>query len=364
MVTSLISLNANKTLAVIEEEKEIRKLQLVGGSTYIVSLPKKWVDNLHLQTGDQISIVKNPNNSLSLFPVDTGNSAKLLKSRAMITQKDTLESIKRKIIAMYLAGYQLIEVKSKNGRILPIQKQTVRDLVRTNMIGTEIVESTPESIMIQVLTSLPELSIGDALKRMFLLTSTMHRDSIDALKQMDVELSDEITRLDDEVDRFSLYIMRNLILAVQNERVLLEIGLKKPSDCMSYRIVVKCVERIADHAVSIAKRVKFLKTELEPALLQKITKLSEDSLKVFEDSIAALNKRDYVLADSVASNACIIAEKEKEFTDSLEESKKYSSVVKFVLEDIRRTAEYSSDIAEAVINETVHDVISENLVTE
>ena len=66
-------------------------------------------------------------------------------------------------------------------------------------------------------------------------------------------------------------------------------------------------------------------------------------------------------AGSVASNACRIAEKEREFTDSLEESKKYSSVIKFVLEDIRRTAEYSSDIAEAVINETVQDVISENV---
>ena len=94
--------------------------------------------------------------------------------------------------------------------------------------------------------------------------------------------------------------------------------------------------------------------------MQKITKLSEESLKVFEDSIAALNKRDYILADTVASNACRIADKEQEFTDSLEESKKYTSVIKFVLEDIRRTAEYSSDIAEAVINETVQDVISEN----
>jgi phosphate uptake regulator len=229
------------------------------------------------------------------------------------------------------------------------------------MIGTEIVESTPESLTIQVLTSLPELSISDALKRMFLLTSTMHRQAIDALKEMDVELGEEITHLDDEVDRFSLYILRNLTLAVEHEKILRDVGLKKPSDCISYRIVVKSIERIADHAVSIASRIKFLKSTLEPVLIQKITRLSEESLKVFEDSILALNKRDYALADSVATNACRIAEKEKEFTDSLEESKKYSSVIKFVLEDIRRTAEYSSDIAEAVINETVQDVISENV---
>ncbi|HSB57624.1 MAG TPA: phosphate uptake regulator PhoU [Nitrosopumilaceae archaeon] len=345
----------------VQDEKEIRKLQLVGGSTYVLSLPKKWIDSMQMQTGDQVSIIKNPNNSLSLFPIDALGSEKAVRSKAIIGQKDSVDSIKRKIIAIYLAGYQIIEIQTKGGRIQPNQKQAIRELVRKNMIGTEIVESSPESMTIQVLTSLPELSINDALKRMFLLTSTMHRDAINALREVDAELGEEIVHLDDEVDRFSLYIMRNLTLAVQHEKILREIGLKKSSDCLGYRVVVKCVERIADHAVSIAARIKFLKSTLEPAILQKISKLSEESLKVFEDSIASLNKRDYILADMVASEAQKIADKEKEFTDSLEESKKYSSIIKFVLEDIRRTAEYSSDIAEAVINETIQDVIAEKI---
>lgn len=340
-------------------DKEVRKLQLVGGSTYVLSLPKKWIDELNLKTGDPVSIIKNVNRSLSILPTQNSSAPKLTRSRTIITQKDTSESIQRKIIAMYLTGYQIIEIYAKGGRISTEQKQAIRELVRKNMIGTEIVESTSESLTIQVLTSLPELSINDALKRMFLLTTTMHRQAIDALKEIDVELGDEITHMDDEVDRFSLYILRNLTLAVEHEKILRDIGLKKPSDCISYRTVVKSIERIADHAASIADRIKFLKSTLEPALLQKISKLSEESLKVFEDSILALNKRDYTLADTVASNARRISEKEKEFTDSLEESKKYSSVIKFVLEDIRRTAEYSSDIAEAVINETVQDVILE-----
>ncbi|MGQ0796148.1 MAG: PhoU domain-containing protein [Nitrosopumilaceae archaeon] len=346
----------------IQDENEVRKLQLVGGSTYVLSLPKKWVDSMHMHIGDQVSIVKNPNNSLSLFPIDTMSSDKAVRSRTIIGQKDSIDSIKRKIIAMYLSGYQIMEIHTKGGRIQPHQKQAIRDLVRKNMIGTEIVESSPESTTIQVLTSLPELSINDAIKRMFLLTSSMHRDAINALREVDMELGEEIAHVDDEVDRFSLYIMRNLTLAVQHEKILHEIGLEKSSDCLGYRVVVKCIERIADHAVSIAKRIKFLKSTLEPAILQKISKLSEESLKVFEDSIAALNKRDYTLADTVASEAHKISEKESEFTDSLEESKKYTSVIKFVLEDIRRTAEYSSDIAEAVINETVQDVISEKIV--
>ena len=345
----------------ILNDKEVRKLQLVGGSTYVLSLPKKWVDELDLKTGDPVSIVKNVNRSLSILPTQSSQAPKITKSKTIIGQKDPIESIQRKVIAMYLSGYQIIEIHARGGRIQLEHKQAIRDLVRKNMIGTEIVESTPESITIQVLTSLPELSISDALKRMFLLTSTMHRQAIDALKEMDAEMGEEITHLDDEVDRFSLYILRNLTLAVEHEKILRDIGLKKPSDCISYRIVVKSIERVADHAVSIASRIKFLKSTLEPSLLQKISRLSEESLKVFEDSILALNNRNYTLADNVATNAHRIAIKEKEFTDSLEESKKYSSVIKFVLEDIRRTAEYSSDIAEAVINETVQDVISENI---
>ncbi|HMK32754.1 MAG TPA: phosphate uptake regulator PhoU, partial [Nitrosopumilaceae archaeon] len=166
------------------DEKEVRKLQLVGGSTYVLSLPKKWVDDMHLRTGDAVSIIRTANNSLSLLPSRNSQSIQTMKSKATISMKDSVESIQRKIIAMYLAGYQLIEIKSKGGRIQLNQKQAIRDLVRTNMIGTEIVESTPESITIQILTSLPELSISDALKRMFLLTSTMHRQAIDALKEM------------------------------------------------------------------------------------------------------------------------------------------------------------------------------------
>ena len=94
-------------------EKEVRKLQLVGGSTYVLSLPKKWIDELNLKTGDPVSIVKNVNRSLSILPTGTSQSPKMTKSKTIISQKEPVESIQRKIIAMYLAGYQMIEIQSK-----------------------------------------------------------------------------------------------------------------------------------------------------------------------------------------------------------------------------------------------------------
>jgi phosphate uptake regulator len=153
-------------------------------------------------------------------------------------------------------------------------------------------------------------------------------------------------------------MLRNLFQAVQNGEILLEIGLKKPSDCLAYRTVIRCIERIADHSVLIAKRIKFLTSPIDKKTLQSINQLSESALNVFENSIQALTKSDYSLAEKVAAQAAKTVQDEKEVMSNLKESES-SSVIKFVLEDIRRMVEYSTDIAEVVINENIRSVISE-----
>jgi hypothetical protein len=64
------------------------------------------------------------------------------------------------------------------------------------------------------------------------------------------------------------------------------------------------------------------------------------------------------LAEKVASNIAKVVEEEKELMYGMKESKN-STAIKFILEDIRRTAEYSSDIIEVVINETIQNIITE-----
>jgi phosphate uptake regulator len=343
-------------LATIENSRQRRKLQLTGVSTYVVSLPKKWITDLKMKIGDEVTLIKNPNNSITLLSTMDNFEAK--KSIIEISKDDSEESLKRKIIAIYLAGYKIIEIRSKGIKIQSSHARAIRELARTSMIGTEIVESSSESISIQVLTRLPELSFEVALRRMYLMASNMHREAIDALGIMDKEAAEEVIKMDDEVDRFSLYMLRNLFQAVQNGEILLEIGLKKPSDCLAYRTVIRCIERIADHSVLIAKRIKFLTSPIDKKTLQSINQLSESALNVFENSIQALTKSDYSLAEKVAAQAAKTVQDEKEVMSNLKESES-SSVIKFVLEDIRRMVEYSTDIAEVVINENIRSVISE-----
>lgn len=341
----------------MHDTKQTRRIQISGGSTYTISLPKKWVDELGIKNGDNMTIIKNSNQSMTMFlGLDSEKQAK--KAIFAISQKDSVESIRRKIVALYLAGYKTIQISSKGVKILPEHSRLVKDLVRKSMIGTEIVESDSESITIQILTRLPELTFDVALRRMYLMTANMHREAMEALKKFDAEYGEEVVKMDDEVDRFSLYMMRTLVMAIQNSSMLYDVGLEQPSDCLNYRTVISRIERIADHAALIAERIKFLKEPLEPKLLKDLDLLSKDAIACFENSITALTKKDHILAEKVAVNIVQVIEKEKELMYGMKESKN-STIVKFTLEDIRRTAQYSSDIVETVVNETIRNIINE-----
>lgn len=334
-------------------------MQLSGGSTFIISLPKNWIDELKIKAGENVTIVKNSNQSLTLFPIDRSEERK--KSTAVIysSQKDSGESIKRKIIAAYLAGYKTIKITTKGMRITSEHSSSIRQLVRSKMIGTEIVESSSETISIQILTRLPELSFNTALRRMYLMANNMVRESIEVLEEGEMDHADEVVSMDDEVDRFSLYMRRNLVLAVGNESILQDMGLQKPSDCLGYRTIVSRIERIADHASLIAKRVKFIEEKIDPKTIIKIKKLSENSLEVFEKSITAVQEHDFEMAENVAQKVSQVIEDEKQIMNKIKETDKNASIIRFALEDLRRIAEYSSDIAEVAIDDNIQNIISE-----
>lgn len=342
----------------INEEREIRKLQLVAGSTFIISLPKKWISDVHLKASDNLVLIKNPNNSLTVFH---GDVEKARKQRAItyVNKNESEESLKRRVISMYLTGYSTIEVGTKGIKIPAGHISAIRNLVRTSLVGTEVIESSTNNIVLQVLTKIPHLSFDIALKRMHTTASNIHKEAMEALREIDTKYAEEIIKMDDEVDRFSLYLMRSLNLALEDVQILLSSGMEKATDCLGYRTVVRCVERIADHAVLIAKKIKYLDEPINEKIMKEIEELSKESLKAFEESTTALAERNYVMAENVAVKTREIVDKEKKLMDRLKNTEENTVIIKFILEDIRRTAEYSSDIAEIVMDENVHNVIEE-----
>ena len=164
---------------------------------------------------------------------------------------------------------------------------------------------------------------------------------------------------DREVNRFGLYIVRLLKLAVSNQRIVKDIGLTSQKECLGYRLIAKAVERTADHATKIAENTLLLKDPVNEELLERISQLSGLAISMFESSMEALFKHDFNLAESVIEKLCQVHKLEKEAALSSQNAKVEEIVnLRLLIESVRRTAEYASDISEVVMNLNVESVLS------
>ena len=219
----------------------------------------------------------------------------------------------RKTVSSYLVGYNLIHIRAENQKQLSAKpRHEVKNFSRNMLVGTEIVIDTPEELTLQVLLSYPELSIQSALRRMSIITASMHRDAITALKELDNQQAKEVATTDNEVDRFNLYIVRQLKTAIQNPRIIKEIGLQNARDCLGYRLVTKSVERTADHAANIADNVLQLSKKLDGETIECLNEMSGIAVSMFETAIEALFRQDYALAESIVEKTKDVASLEKQ----------------------------------------------------
>jgi len=342
-----------------KKNEETRKLQITGGSTYIISLPKRWVTQNGLEKGSQLLIRQEENGSLAILPPELGKTERTEEALIKVSPKDNSEALIRKTVSVYLLGYNIIHIRAKDQKeILSTQRNAIKTFARNMLVGTEIVIDTSKDLTLQVLLSYPELSVPSALRRMSIITASMHKDAITALKNIDYQLAKDVRATDYEVNRFHLYIIRQLKMAIQNPRIITEIGLKKPKDCLGYRLITKIVERTADHATNIAKKVQLLKKQLDEEFLQTIQEMNEVAISSFETAIESLFRRDYDLAESVIARANkIVSLEKKALLSSKETDIEEAANIRLVIESVRRIAEYSMDIAEVVLNMTVESVI-------
>ena len=342
------------------KREEQRKLQMTCGSTYILSLPKEWVTRNQLQKGSLIVLDEEDDGSLSLFPSKLEKHEKKAEALIRVSPNDNPGAVMRKAISVYLVGYSVLHIRAQGQQPLAVRlRNYMKNFARSYLVGTEIVIDSPTDLTLQVLLNYQELSVKSALRRMAIIAASMHREAVDCLANLDYSAAKAVIETDREVNRFSLYIVRLLKLAVQNPRTVKEIGLNNPRECLGYRLIAKSVERTADHSTKIAENVLFLKNPVNPKLLESINRLSILAISMFESAVEALFRRDYNLAESVIEKIPQIHKLEKEsvLASNAVEIEEIPSV-RLLIESIRRTAEYASDISEVVLNLNVESVLT------
>jgi uncharacterized protein with PhoU and TrkA domain len=93
--------------------------------------------------------------------------------------------------------------------------------------------------------------------------------------------------------------------------------------------------------------------------MEKISNMSDFALEVLDDSCLSMFKRDYEAADRAIEKARKIDEMEKTILHAVSKPRDFNELyrIKLITENIRRVAEYASDIAEIVLNMTVQHTL-------
>ena len=335
------------------EKYETRKIQYTGRSSYIISLPKHWITELGLKQGDQIRISKSGSTNLLLYPPKVQpKTAHAQTATIEIKPSEESNSVTRKLISLYFMGFKTINIKPKSGRLKPSQRLLIKETVRRMLMGSEIISDSSSMITVQVLINLLELNVEGAFKRMVHLAKSVSRDALLAVQENNRELASEVTNMDDEIDRFGFYIIRQLKIAIQSDHILKEVGFKNARSCLGYRVLVKCIERMGDHAVLIARDVLAFDKKLDEETISILLEMNAFALSVLDDACLALFKEDYGQAEATIIKAEQIVEFDKRLHDTTKNI--WDSEIVFrarnISDNIRRIAEYSVDIAEIVLN--------------
>ncbi len=327
-----------------------RRIQLTGSSTLVVSLPKDWVRLAGLHKGSYIRLI--PRQGLSLLLVPEREGERKLKEISLTAgEKAGSEEIVRKLISMYQAGFDVIKVGFKSPR--PEMKAVIKDTVRRRLMGMEILSESASEILIQCFTRHMEFPLQDALRRAEEIASSMLEDAVEALLGRDHQLAAEVFQRDDEVDRLFHYMIRQLNVALERPEALEDLGLINPMEFLSYASIAKAVERVGDHAASIAIIAEEIDGKLVDNLAAEIATMNREAVKAFKSALNSVEKRDGELANNIVDGVGEI--RRKQYERAVEKVMKWktsprnASLIKTVLEDLMRVAEYSADIAEQAI---------------
>ncbi len=334
---------------------DFRKVQVTGGNSFVVSLPKTWVKDVGLKPRDAVAIITQPDSSLLIIPRRELREA--TKSEAVIEASPGLDkdALLRHFISFYLAGYDIIRINL--GRSDASLRSSIKERIRRKLVGVEIIEESQTGILTQCLSGYIDLPLKKALERMAIIAAGMIADAAAALHDDTTGIAQEVIQRDDEVDRFYHFILRQLNIAVRDRSVIQEIGLSSARDCLGYRLVAKSTERVADHAVSIAAQAEALKSVPE-STVKKVQEMTALSRKIFESSITALLRMDAKMAEEAISKTKEVARLEEKLSAEILAPRMNGTQVasvKLMLESVRRVAEYGADISEAALDLAVSE---------
>ncbi|MDG1544077.1 MAG: phosphate uptake regulator PhoU [archaeon] len=319
---------------------ESRKLQKTGGSTLIVSLPKKWIKKNKLDAGSEVKLLKQPDGTIS---IDPGQSDPNKKITTVQCNDEESQHLFRNLIGNYLAGSTEIKVVG-SPRLTIKERKTIRKF-SASVIGFEIIEEEATLAILTDMSNPGALPLRTAIKRLYKIVNAMYNDSILILEGAE-DLAADVVDRDKEADKLQWFIERQFNMMLEDS------SLSRPLQATSfegviYSNVARYLERIADHACRLAE-IGYV-AGLIPG--RKMLPLAKDAGDIMKEAMKSFINNDPRKATTIIDKGKKTMQKAQTYFEN-----KYKKEIEHPLEfsiaidAIMRTIAYSTDISEAAIN--------------
>jgi len=327
---------------------ETRKVQVTGGSTYTVSIPKSWATENDVEAGSEVEFHPD-GDSLFLTP-----RTETERTRGVLDITDlTGQELTRAVTTMYVSGFDVIELRGS--AIGTEQRSTVREAVQS-LVGLEVLEETREKVVIRDLLDSSELSIHNAVTRMRLISLSMLEDALAALADLDHDRARDVIGRDDDLDRLWLVVSRIFRATLRTPKAAEELGLPR-EECFDYHSSARQLERIGDHATKIAHLTLNIEEPLPPDVLAAIDDLHEDAVEVVDTAMDALFAENNDDASRMANDARAGVREIDERVRAIDELLRgldpaRAQLMGLVVDSVLRSADYGGNIAETALQKS------------
>jgi phosphate uptake regulator len=323
---------------------ETRKVQVTGGSTYTVSLPKEWATENGVSGGTTVEF-HDEDDLLLLTPQSEDSHTEGTLDISGLGDNELI----RAVMTMYVSGFDIITLTTD--RMTASQRRTIRNATQ-GLVGLEVIEEMPDKMVLQDLLDSSEFSIENAITRMRLVALTMLEDAVEALLTDDDELAQDVMERDDDVDRLWYMTSRVFRTVLRNPTAANDVGFPRET-CFDFQSSARQLERIADHATKIAT-LSLEVGEIPDTAAGPIRELRSEATMVPETAMEALLTDDSDEAVELASEARghieTVDERVRETDTQIHEfDPQLSQVLGLVVDSLSRTADYGGNIAESAL---------------
>jgi len=296
-----------------------RKVQLTGRNTYIVSLPHEWVGRWKIAKGSPVYLNENKDGTLTL---SLKESKKELWTCTIDVSSGAAEAAMRNIVSAYVAGAGTIVLKGRG-------VSTIAEEARRVLSGVEITDESGDTLTLRILT-FDDINMDGIIKRAFNVTQSMFNLAISAYRD-GTDVSVEISRKEDDVDRLYLLLLRNLCIEGYTSK-----------DSIFKSIATKSIEKVSDHLEDICTYGK----QVAPNEL--IAGLLERSKEVYSSAHEALSTNELDRGAFAQAKKAYLADFEKvDGTLKKEKNTSRMLVLRSIAERCNKVLRYSEDILES-----------------